>query len=264
MPANRRSLVFIAALAVAAATLLGWQRHIATELRAEIDRQRDQAKDRARAQAESLHPAPAPVPAVDAEILAEQAAVAQLRTHLEAMQRRVREATAVRPAPSAETPPLLGNIVAFNQWKNAGQATPAAAFETALWASATGDIDTLAKLLVLDPDMRAQANALFARLPESERRNFGSAERLIAFLTAKDVPLGRATILNQNPSATGTQLTAQIFDAEGKQKLSLFSLRAEGDRWQLLVPPNALKRYTAWMQAPPSAILTPVTTSVNP
>jgi len=179
-----------------------------------------------------------------------------LQAELDSLRRRASESAAARrterPERAPPTPPLSGNVLAHQLWQNLGAATPAAALETALWASAGGDIDALAGLLALDPAARTEAAALFAQLPANLRQEFVSPERLVAVLTAKDVPLGSATILGQYPSPTDTKVSAQIFDAEGNQKISLFSLRLEGDRWQLVVPGNAVKRYAAWLQAPPA------------
>lgn len=261
MRTHLRFFVTIAALVVSVGIVLGWQRHRATELRGAIAWQRAQGEERDRLKAvnESLVAAQTTAAAEIDKVLAERAAVAQLRDQLAAMQSRAREAaSAPRPAPptpSPETPPLTGNVLAHHLWKNAGQATPAAAFETVLWASASGSIDTLATLLSFDADARTEANTLFSQLPESTKREFGSPEKLIAFLTAKDVPLGSATILNQFPSPTETKVLAQIFDAEGKPKESLFSLQPDGDRWRLVVPRNAVKRYTTWLRAPSVALI---------
>ncbi|HEX2861785.1 MAG TPA: hypothetical protein VHN79_09095 [Lacunisphaera sp.] len=264
MFARLRFLVVLATLAAATVAVLGWQRHRATELRAEIDRQRSRAAERMRAETERPRPAVAASPAPDAELMVEQAAIAQLRADLEAMQRRVREAAAVRPAPPPETLPLAGNVVAFSLWKHRGRATPEAALETALWSAVNGDTETLASLLLFDPEARNEANALFSSLPENLRREFTSPERLIAFLVAKDVPLGSATILNQFPTPNETRMATQIFEADGKQKVALLSLRPDDAGWRFVVPPRAVKRYAHWVKAPPSVALDPITTRGSP
>ena len=254
-----RPFVVIAALAVAVFSALAWQRHTAATLRAGIAGQRAQAAERARLAAQHRQLAATQADTERLEtLLAERAAVAQLQAELESIRRRARESATIRAAPPtrpaaesvALTPPLAGHVLSYQLWQNAGQATPDAAFESVLWASAAGDIDALVRLLALDPEARTRADALFAQLPESVRREFASPERLIACLTAKDVPLGSATILNQFAAPTETKVSAQIFDAEGKPKLALFSLRAENDRWQLVVPGRVVQRYTDWLHTP--------------
>lgn len=247
-----RPLLFLGALAGVVAAILGWQRHATGQLRDSLAWEQSQARERARLMAE--HQRLVANQATETEIaavLAERALVAQLRAQLTTMQRRAQEATATRPAPAdgpPVTPPALtGHVLNYQRWRNAGQATPEAAFESILWASSVGDIDALVKLLAFEPEARLQAETLFAKLPDAVRQEFVSPERLIAFLTAKDVPLGSATILNQYPTPTETKVTAQIFDAEGKQKVALFSMQPAGANWQLVVPGNAIKRYTAWL-----------------
>jgi len=257
MPTNRWAWLILAVFTLAVGAVLVRQRQVAAGLRGEIAGLRAQARERARLQAEHQRlTSTQPAPGERATLLADRAAVTQLRSELDALRRRASESATGRrtegPAQPQSTPPLTGNIIAYKLWKNLGAASPAAAFETALWASAGGDIDALAGLLALDPAARAEAAALFAQLPANLRSEFVSPERLVAVLTAKDVPLGSATILGQYPSPTDTKVSAQIFDAEGNQKISLFSLRLEGDRWQLVVPGNAVKRYAAWLQAPPA------------
>jgi hypothetical protein len=265
MATNPRGLAFITTLTVAAAGLLGWQHHLASELRSDIDQQRLHNRKQAEQRTKPSPPAPPEPSAVDPELLAEQAAVAQLRMQLESMQRRVREAAAAaQTGAPAETPPLRGNVVPYSLWKNRGRATPAAALETALWSSAHGDINTLTTLLVFDTEARNEASTLFASLPGQLQQQFVSPERLVAVLAAKDVPLGSATILNEIPTPTETKVAAQIFDPEGKQKVAVLSLRSDDAGWRFVVPPKAVKRYADWLRAPPSVALEPLTTGGSP
>jgi hypothetical protein len=264
MATNPRALAFLATLTVAAAGLLGWQHHLASKLRSEIDQQRLQNRKQVEQRTKPSPPAPPGPSAEEVEIQAEQAAVAQLRTQLESMQRRVREVAAAQTGAPTETPPLRGNVVPYSLWRNRGRATPAAALETALWSSAHGDINTLTTLLVFDAEARNEASTLFASLPAQIRQQFVSPERLVAVLAAKDVPLGSATILNETPTPTETKVAAQIFDPEGKQKMAVLSLRPDDAGWRFVVPPKAVKRYADWLRAPPSVALEPLTTGGAP
>lgn len=264
MATNPRSLAFLAGLTVAAAGLLGWQHHLASELRKEIDQQHLQNSRQLEQRSKPSLRAQAGPSTEEAEIQAEQAAVDQLRTQLASMQRRVRGTAASQLGAPAETPPLRGSVVPYSLWRNRGRTTPAAALETALWSSAHGDINTLATLLVFDAEARNEASVLFAGLPEQLRQQFVSPERLVAVLAAKDVPLGSATILNEIPTPTETKLAAQIFDAAGKPKVAVLSLRADDAGWRFVVPPKAVKRYADWLRAPPSVTLEPLTTGLAP
>jgi hypothetical protein len=249
----------ISTLAVAAVALLGWQHRAANELRGEIARQRTQARERTRLQAENQRLVAAQPTAEElADVIARRMAQEQLRSQLAAMHRREEAARAGATLrgvadPNAAVPSLKGNLLAAERWINAGQATPEAAFQTTLWASAAGDLDSLAELLAFDVEARSQATATFDRLPAAVQNELGTPERLIALLTAMDVPLGRASILGQFPSPTGTKVSALLIDAAGKSKTTLFTLRAEGDRWRLVVPAAVVKRYADWLQPPGAA-----------
>ncbi len=258
MRTNKWPFIAIAAFTVVALAVLGWQRQTANDLRGEIARQRATARELARLSAEHQRLAAAQATAVELDrLLAERTAVAQLRKELEAMQRRVeataratpgRSATVAEPVEPALS--MIGTEVAFRLWRNAGQATSDAAFETVLWAAAGGEVDALADLLEFDTEARSKAAAIFANLPEPMRKELATPERLIALLTAKDVPLGSASIVGQFPTPVDTKVAALIFDAEGKSKVALFSMRAEGANWRLVVPGTVVEKYAAWLRAP--------------
>lgn len=259
MTANLRAFVLIAALAVTALAALSWQHRTAGRLRAELDHEqaaltRLQAVRRAEQEELQLASARAKAEEID-RLLAERAAVAKLREELETLRHRAVAPATVREAraPAPERPSLAGNMLAFSLWQNAGRTTPETSLETALWAAANGDIDTLTGLLVFDPEARREATALFTQLPANLRQEFVSPERLVAVLAAKDVPLGSAALLKQFPTPTETKLSVQVIDAEGKHRMALLSVRPDEGGWRFVVPANAVKRYAAWLHAPPTA-----------
>lgn len=259
MHTNLRTLVLITALAGTALAVLVWQHRTAEQLRAERDQQqavlaRLQADRRTEQQEQQLASARARTEELD-RLLAERAAVARLREELATLRHRAATPTAVREerTPTPVRPSLAGHALAFSLWQNAGRSTPEASLETALWAAANGDIDTLTNLLVFDTEARNEATVLFTQLPAHLRQEFVSPERLVAVLAAKDVPLGSAALLNQYPSPTETKLSVQVFDTEGKHKMALLSVRPDEAGWRFVVPANAVKRYAAWLRGPATA-----------
>lgn len=260
MSAHLHPILVITGLAATALVVLGWQHRMTGRLRAERDHQqtaltRLQADRRAEQQEQQLASARARAEELD-RLLAERAAVARLREELAALRHRAAAPAAVREErpPAPVRPGLAGNALACSLWQNAGRATPEASLETALWAAANGDIDTLTGLLVFDAEAHNEATALFSQLPANLRQEFVSPERLIAVLTAKDVPLGSAALLKEYPTATETRLSVQLFDAEGKHKMALLSVRPDDAGWRFVVPANAVKRYAAWLRAPTPAV----------
>ena len=175
----------------------------------------------------------------------------QLKAQLAVL--RVREETAAtlveRSAATEARLSLANGPVPADRWRNAGQTTAEAAFETALWAAANGDLDALVGLLVFDSAARQEADALFARLPPAARREMATPEKMIAALTAMDVPLGQATITRQQDGSDSTTITARLSDATGHTSVALFSLTSEGGHWQLRVPASVVRKYAAtWDQ----------------
>lgn len=248
LPIHRSYLVLTAVLGVTAAGL-GWQHRITAKLDEKIDRQRAEARELSRLRTENQRLAAVRPTAEElADLLARQVTLEQLRKQRAAMQGREQEmAQAVATEPAA--PSLKGNSVAFKLWRNVGQATPDAAFETALWAAAAGDLDTLAGLLTFDDEVKKQATTTFDHLPAAMQNELGSPEKLVALLTAIDVPLGRASILGQVSTPTGTRVTSQLIDAEGKSRTAVFTLQAEDDRWRLKVSAGVVAKYDHWLRA---------------
>jgi hypothetical protein len=267
MHANLRAFVIIAFLAAGILGVLGWQRSTARDLRAELVRQRTHAAEMARhAEATNRTHMQGNEEAIE-QTRTDRLAVDQLITKLDALRQRAEafDEARQRAQPTKEPHSIVGNVLAFTLWKNAGRATPEASLETALWASANGDIDTLSNLMVFDPEARHEAVTLFTELPANLRQEFVSPERLVAVLAAKDVPLGSAAILNQWPTPNETKLSVQIFDAEGKHRKALLTARSDDAGWRFVVPTNAVKRYADWLRAPADrAILSPVISSKSP
>jgi hypothetical protein len=253
--------VVIVGLIGAAVVMLGWQRRIAERLRGEIATQHAMANERAWLLAEHQRLTAAQVKPEELQRLAvDRKAVTALLGEIEAMKGR---AAAVAAAASGGKTPVTSNLRRLSMesgpmpaalWRNAGQATPEAAFETALWAGAGGNVDSLTGLLSFDADARADAEGIFAKLPSALQQELATPERLIALLVAKDVPLGSAEILTQitpaDPSAADTKLVANLVDAEGKAKEVRLSLRVQDGSWRFVVSPRAVERYAALLETP--------------
>lgn len=262
MRTNLRALIVIASLVVTAVAVLGWQRRATGRLRSERDHQqaalgRLRADRRAEQQELQLVAARTRAEELD-RVLAERATVGRLREELSALRHRAAATAAAREERPTQPvrPGLVGNALAYSLWRNAGRASPEASLETALWAAANGDIDTLTGLLVFDAEARNEATTLFTQIPANLRQEFVSPERLVAVLAAKDVPLGSAALLNQFPSPTETKLSVQLLDADGMHRMALLSVRRDDSGWRFVVPANAVKRYATWLRAPTVATAT--------
>ncbi len=258
MRTNRWGFALILMLLVVAFVVLGWQRRTAAKLRGEITQQHAAGTIRTRLNAEAQKLGANQVSGEELEQLrVERNAVETLRAEIETMKRRaetIARATTDRPPAGTKLNPILPSMkdvaVSANLWKNVGEATPDAAFETALWAGVGGDVETLASLLAFDPEARIKAEAIFANLPATMQRELATPQRLIALLVAKDVPLGSARIWTESGTPTDAKISAQLVDAEGKSKTAHLSLRTEADKWRFIVSGKIVEQYAAKLQAP--------------
>lgn len=112
--------------------------------------------------------------------------------------------------------------VRVEHFRNVGQATPAAAFQTVIWALAGDEGDALASLLGLSPAGREKLQAIVTRMPLEKQARFRPAEKVIGMLLALD-------FLKEDGFQIGA---ASEPDAAGQVKLSV--LRARNGRSNLL------------------------------
>ena len=236
-----------AGLAASVACALGWQNMQMAQWRKEAVIWREEARDLARLRAENKRLAAESISAAALEALrGDRAALTRLRGELEALRARSVSPPARPWATDPGTPASTPKAVPASEWKNAGRSTPAASFETVMWAAAGGDVDALSQALALDGVAKTKADALFASLSSDARANYASAERLVAFLTAKDVPLGKMAVWGQTPHADDeVLLRARVESADGSSRFPAFSLRRAADGWKLVVPESAIDKYTA-------------------
>lgn len=255
-----KTLLLIVTL-VSVGVVWAFNRMTTTNLRAQIERARQENAEVASLQGERerlqrlLH---------DAEERArrDRTAVEFARAQQELADR---QKPAHRPPPSSLT---FGEWLPTSAWKNRGHATPTATVESALWAAAGGDVAALKDMLQLDESVRAKAEAILARLPESSRALYASPEHLIAAFTTKSIPLGAAQLVWQpepgpdeavacvfvkNPEASITPPSAVPLPqgAPGKappmappnnRAISAYlSLRRTDAGWRLVVPLSAVE-----------------------
>jgi hypothetical protein len=243
----RTFLATMAALTLmsAAGQLWQWQRR--AQLQADLAIAREQANELAALQTERQRLLESQVPAAELQRLRDdRAAMARLRNDIETLKQ---SADAKFDNDAAVQPPSLPSVtegtVAEQYLRNMGRATPAAALETALWAATGGDIDTLAGLLALEGEARIAAGRILAALPEATRNQYRTPEHLIALLTAQDIPLvGIRITPPRREDPEGTRILARVPAADGKPGTVAVSLRRYGDGWKLVVPRDAVEKYS--------------------
>lgn len=174
---------------------------------------------------------------------------------------------------TAVQPPFsTGQWTPSSLWENRGTATPRNAVETALWAAAGGDTPTLESMLELEPDAVTKASALFNVLSPAVKGAYPSPTALIASVTTKNIPLGKAQVswlhefdpdhavvglVMSNPDRTSVAPQPEEAGApppmlpdDGKFKLLTLSLHRTNSGWHLVVPSAAVERIAQNLTAP--------------
>lgn len=249
-------LVILGAIS-ASGLALWWQRETQAQLRRDLGALSEENHELTRLGEENWRLAATEPTATELDNLrADHAAIPSLRAEIDAMRERVRLAAEKSAAPSPERF-TVGSKVSAADWKNAGMATPRAALETVLWAAAGGDIDTFAGCLFLgEGRLRQPAAALLESLPADKRAQYGTPERLVAFLAIRDVPLGAAQVVEWNEigGATPHAIAQLLLSApDGTTKGSNLWFTSQGAGWKLVVPDRAIAQYAAMLKGPSAA-----------
>lgn len=231
---------------------LAWRQYAETSrLRAEIAAHAVVTADLERLRAEHARLAQERPPAAELEKLRDDhAAIVRLKGELDALKSAPAEATAEPAAPDEAGPPPKAEslLASAATWKNAGRATPRAAFETALWAAAGGDVDALAQTLALEPAARDAASALLASLPAAQRSSYATPERLVSLLAAREMGFDAMRVLAQTKSPAGDTVLGVVLMSENKTRGANLTLRQAADGWQLVVPRSAVEKYSAQLR----------------
>ena len=121
---------------------------------------------------------------------------------------------------------------------NAGNATPADAFQTYFWLIAQADVSGLSKMLVLEnPATRAKTDALLAAMDEKAREELGSAEALIAlYLAAIHGRLSGVQMIQQSMRDPDVAICIALLQTRsGQLSKQEFNPRRSADGWRIVV-----------------------------
>ena len=218
------------------------------QMREEIAALRVDERELARVRAENKRLAAESIsPAALEALRADRAAVIRLRAEVEALKARpVARATSPAAAPA---PPPEPKTLSATESRNLGRATAAASFETVVWAAGNQDVETLHQSIALEGAALKKADELFARLPPEDRKELGTVDRLVAYLTARDVLSAKMSVLAQMPVGDDRHVMRVLVEgADGTKRMPTFSLRRYPDGWKLLVPEAAIDKYAAFAE----------------
>jgi RNA polymerase sigma factor (sigma-70 family) len=148
-----------------------------------------------------------------------------------------RDATRMRAKESADA--ASAAMIPSHAWTNAGMTTPAATYQTAMWAHREADLDALAKTFTFSDADKAKVDALFATLPEETRTKFGSPEKMIALIFAAGEGPESFRVVSQTQQDENTMTArVQLQRGGGGPKEANLVFRRGPEGWQMIVPSN--------------------------
>ena len=178
----------------------------------------------------------------------------RLREDIAALRKSTQEITQfTQMAQAAAALKTLGNtestvatkLIPADGLRNLGRATPESATETILWAAVGGEVDALSRAFEFTPTAREKANAWFAGLSENTRQQYGTPEKVIALMIAKDAAgLTGMQVLGQKeiaPDNVGVRV--RFGSVDGKTKDDNLLMRRSNDGWRMVVPDNAVEKF---------------------
>jgi hypothetical protein len=158
----------------------------------------------------------------------------RLRSELAALKAQV---AGPRPTVAPRAPEEVRSIASL---RNVGNATPAAALESLVWAKENLAVSALSRLIALDGTARSEAEAILAQQPASERAKHGvnTPEDLVAFcLAGIGKPLTGFQVTEQKPR-DADHISARVvvqLPQEGKGSRQ-FDLQRSAAGWQWVIP----------------------------
>lgn len=175
----------------------------------------------------------------------------RVRTEVEELERKARTSHAQMRAASAQDAENLANnrdpekgLMRLEHFQNKGQATPAAAFQTFVWAAMKGEDATLAGMIAMDNAAREKGKAVVATLPEETQAKYPTPEKLAAlFFAAALTAQPSAQVLEVSFPDT-QHATVQVRGLTDKTQKIPMQLGAQG--WQIVVPAGMAERLGGW------------------
>jgi hypothetical protein len=261
-------MIIVAALVAGAAIPLYLQRDTNQRLQAEVERLQKENTDLLLIQEQAR--AAAPSAEEERRQRRDRDEILQLRAEVAELRRRVQETakaapqTAQKSAPAQDPrieapnpgPPVLEGFIPAASWANAGQTTPAAAYETFQWAKARGDTQTLAKTLVMDESAQQRAEQIYASLPREVQSKFSNPHEMVTKLLADSTQAAGMRFLSQQEQGQDeVLLMAQWQYVDGRIRDGEVRFHRYEDGWRQVVPEGIVQKLSLSLVPPPPGIV---------
>lgn len=140
-------------------------------------------------------------------------------------------------------------VMPLESFRNVGRATPAAAFQTAVWAMTTGDEGVLADCLALSDRARVKLEALIAGLPEPERARYTPPEKIVGLLLSAGLLLdGHGLEVGGAEYRDAAHAVLHVRPPNGRD--DPFELELGTGGWRLTVGEDVVELIGRFLQAP--------------
>jgi RNA polymerase sigma factor (sigma-70 family) len=183
----------------------------------------------------------------------EHAELVELRGTVAALKSQAqtaRTATAVGTASGAKDSPA-GNLVAVADMTNQGRATPRAAGQTIAWAIHHGEIDIAASLITFSAESREKLEALITTLPDNLRSEYGTPEKLMAFVMAGTPhPIQSLQVLDEAQQGPDDYVQhVQIQYEDGRSRVDPIRFHQTADGWQQVMGATTVDRVITYLKS---------------
>jgi hypothetical protein len=217
----------------------------AVRLRAEVNRNRDLLAQLATDKIAGQR-------AIEAELTRVRANVAELEAQADAAHAAA-QAAATRDAESLahNVDPRLG-LTRLEAFRNVGQRTPEAAFQTFVWAALKGEDETMVRLLSITGPARVKAEDVIAALPADARTKYPTPEKLAALFWSAALTGIVAAQIGDASFEDGQHAVIAVRGLTAKTEKISAQLGPEG--WQIVVTAGMaekLRGLALGVRAPP-------------
>jgi len=252
MNAHQLRLSVLGGLTLIGAMAFGWQHRVNAALHRDLARLQSQNREllelRAGNQRLQELTAWAGQGDADREIPAE---LVRARGEVAELEKSV-EAARARAVTTTNYDPEKG-LVRVKYFRNAGRATPAATFQTMIWAALNGDDDVLAGCFALSAADRQEAVELLADLPEEERLKSPTPERLVGLFFAVETlrKIAAGQVLGQKEQDVGhVALRMRTTDLNENTRERDFPMVLGAGGWQLALPDGVVDEFKKELSGP--------------
>jgi hypothetical protein len=233
------------------ATVFLWQRQTTHRLQRELAARREALRDLSRLREENEKRRQLLAVPEDGNAIGRvKAEIARLRQELTALEQKPSGASRAGPPPAR--PPadraaaerlVEKDAVRIADFKNQGQATPGAAFQTLVWALARDDFAALKPLLHLSPVGQEKLQAIWRELPADSQLRFKEPEQILMLLLALDVLDEEALAIAETPPQDSGDALLRVsrFKNSRLQGEKRIPMRKGLTGWQLVIPEEAIE-----------------------